>query len=931
LLLAAAGAAAAQINYFGQNKVQYRNFEWQVTRGAHVDLYFYPEEEDLARLALAYAEETVPFLVEKFGHTPSRRIPLIIYASHADFEQTNILPFLPPEGILGVTEYTKQRVAVPFQGNYAEFRHTIRHELVHAFQLSVAMEAFQRYPRGSQGTPLWWSEGLAEFWSAGEDSRDHMFLRELTISGLLPSLRDLTYYYGYVAYPLGGAIHAWLAEEFGDWRVQVLYRDRWKYRTFEEALEGVYGLPIDDLNARYQLYFRRRYFPAVADRSPLEVSARRLATIAIKPVAYRTPGDSVTRLLYLSPRTGYMAIHSMALDEPGSGEPALTGEQSAEFESFHPFSSRIDTREGIAAFSSKYLERDALMLWDLRERRVVGRYQFDELVSILSPAWLPDGSGIVFSGLTVSGISDLYRVRLPEGTLERLTRDPYQDLDPTVSPDGRTVVFASDRTSFGPEGATNLFRLDLASGTVAHLTYGSWRDETPRWAANGRIYFASDRSGVFDIYSVDEAGSGRQETATLSGAFDPQWIESDSVLVYGGFSGLSYGIFRRRSPLPADSAASFTLAEYREDHRWTWPELARTDHVRADPRPYKHRYSLEFAAGDAAVAPGYGSAAGVLFLFSDFLSDHLFLLSVTSFQQSGFGDIVENINGAVTYLNQKRRLNWGVGAFRLRGTFYEGDFETVYNETSWGGIFGVRWPWSRYSRVEAQFRLERSDRFDIVGGNREEPRRIGWLASNYVSFVRDNSRWVPTGPIEGERRNLTLGLTNDLTNGRFDSWQITLDERRYLRLGLQSALAFRFLGYLSEGARPRRLALGGSWGLRGYPMLGNVGGTRALLLNSELRFPLSNFIAIGFPIGVFQFPGVEAAIFNDIGGGWSDDTPARGLLGSAGFGLRMAILYPLVLRLDFGWRYETGDAAGYSLPHLQADRSFVEFFFGFNY
>jgi hemolysin activation/secretion protein len=190
---------------------------------------------------------------------------------------------------------------------------------------------------------------------------------------------------------------------------------------------------------------------------------------------------------------------------------------------------------------------------------------------------------------------------------------------------------------------------------------------------------------------------------------------------------------------------------------------------------------------------------------------------------------------------------------------------------------------------------------------------------------------VPTGPIEGERRNLTLGLTNDLTNGRFDSWQITLDERRYLRLGLQSALAFRFLGYLSEGARPRRLALGGSWGLRGYPMLGNVGGTRALLLNSELRFPLSNFIAIGFPIGVFQFPGVEAAIFNDIGGGWSDDTPARGLLGSAGFGLRMAILYPLVLRLDFGWRYETGDAAGYSLPHLQADRSFVEFFFGFNY
>ena len=157
LLLAVASAAAGQINYFGQNKIHYRDFEWQVLRGAHIDLYYYPEEDELARLALAYAEESFPILVEKFGHTPPRRIPLIIYASHADFEQTNILPFVPPEGILGVTEYAKQRVAVPFQGNYAEFRHTIRHELVHAFQLSVAMEAFQRFPRNRRPAPLWWS------------------------------------------------------------------------------------------------------------------------------------------------------------------------------------------------------------------------------------------------------------------------------------------------------------------------------------------------------------------------------------------------------------------------------------------------------------------------------------------------------------------------------------------------------------------------------------------------------------------------------------------------------------------------------------------------------------------------------------------------------------------------------------------------------
>ena len=53
------------------------------------------------------------------------RIPLIVYASHVDFEQTNILPFTPPEGLLGATDFLKRRVTLPFRGNLAEFRHTI--------------------------------------------------------------------------------------------------------------------------------------------------------------------------------------------------------------------------------------------------------------------------------------------------------------------------------------------------------------------------------------------------------------------------------------------------------------------------------------------------------------------------------------------------------------------------------------------------------------------------------------------------------------------------------------------------------------------------------------------------------------------------------------------------------------------------------------
>lgn len=932
VLMLAAMPAAGQIGYFGQNKVQYRHFDWQVLQGDHVDLYFYPEEREIANLALAYAEESFVFLEQKFGHTPRRRIPLIVYALHSDFEQTNVLSFVPPEGVLGVTEFLKRRIALPFNGNYAEFRHTLRHELVHAFQLSIGSERYRRYPgRGVVRLPLWWTEGLAEFWSAGEDAIDEMVLRDLTISGRMPGIRRLTYLTGGYVYPIGGAIHRWLAQRFGEWRIQVLYRDLWKYSSFEDALEGVYGIALNDLEEELRYHFRQRYYPAISRREPLDVAAEELAETAVKPVAYRMPGEAHTRYLYMSPQTGYMNIYSGDWDRPGEHSVVVPGERTPQFESFHSQASRLDVREGVAVFSSKYLDRDALFFWDLHEGKVVGRYQFPQLVSLLSPSWAPDGQAVIFSGLTESGYSDLYRLHLPSGTLEQLTEDRYQDLDPSYDPEGDAVVFSSARTPFGSEGALNLFVLDLASGSIRPLTYGAWRDEGPRWAPNRRIYFSSDRDGVFDIYSVDPSGRGRRETHTLTGAFDPQWVPEEHALLFGGFHELSLDIFRGTIDTAAAVETAIALPDDVPRPGWTWPELHDSPYSEADPEPYAPGLSLDFAAGDAAIAPGLGSVQGAVASFSDLLGDHNLIVAATSFQGADLGGFLENINATVFYLNQQHRLNWGVAAFRIRGLFYEGDLSTIYSETSAGGLVDVRWPLSRFNRIGAQLRLEHSNRVDNLALVDGDPRRIGWLASNFFSYVHDNTLWLQTGPIDGARTNLTAGISNDLTNGRFDSWVASLDHRRYIRAGLRSALAIRWFGYYAGGARPRRISIGGPWGLRGYPRIGHVTGTRVFLLNHELRFPITNHVTLGFPFGDLRFPGLQGALFVDVGGAWTPRSQGRSALASAGLGLRLPIGFPLVLRLDLGYRFAFGETRGYTLPDLSENRRFADFFFGFNY
>ncbi|HEY3280194.1 MAG TPA: hypothetical protein VGJ83_06745 [Gemmatimonadales bacterium] len=940
LAIALAAPLAAQFGYFGQNKIQYRRFEWRVLRGEHVDLYYYPEEEELGRVALAYAEQSYDTLERRFTHAVTRRIPLIVYASHSDFEQTNILPFIPPEGLLGVTEFLKRRVALPFRGSYSEFRHTLRHELVHVFQLSLSAEVFNRYPRMRQaGLPLWWTEGLAEYFSSGEDSRDEMVLRDMTVAGQLPTLSDLTYAYGGLVYPLGGTIHRYLAERYGEWRVLQMYREIWKYATFDEALAGVYGRSIQALSDEWQYWLRRRYYPSVTVQRPLAITARRLTELAIKPTAYRLPGDTTARFLYFSPATGYATIYAQDVD--GGGKRAVVkGERTEQFESFHFFESRLDVNaQGVVAFSSKYAERDALFLWSLAKGGVVGRYQFPELVSILSPAWVPDGRSIVFSGLSVSGYSDLYRLWLDDGAgrkggrLERLTSDRYEDVDPTVSPDGRTVAFSSDRTPFGPDGARNLFALDLTTGAIRYLTYGHWRDEGPRWSrASGRIYFASDRDGTFQIYSADSSGTGRRETNTLNGAFDPEWVPERQRLLFGAFADLSFNIYLAE-PAGADTGATITLADGGRlpPAEWTWGELSHPQYARADGAPYEKKFTLDFAAGDAVVAPGLGAAQGAVFMFSDLLGDHLVFVGLSSFQGTGLGSLIDNVNGTVAYVNQARRVNWGFGAFRQRGLFYEGDFSSVFEETSYGAFALVRYPFTRFRRLEAEYRVERSDRFDLLTPGVDELRRVGWLASNYLSYVKDNTLWLATGPIDGGRYNVTAGLVNDLSHGRFDSWLFSADVREYLRVSLHSALAVRMLGYASGGERPRRINIGGSWGLRGYPRYGYVAGTRAWLFNAEYRFPITDFLTIGFPFGAARFPGVQGALFLDYGRAWSENTTARGVLGASGLGLRMPIGPPLVLRLDLGYRFHSGDPGFYSLPRSSRGTKFVDFFFGFNY
>jgi len=178
---------------FGQNKVQYRNFNWSFITTSHFNIYFYGNGLDLAQFTAEKGEEAYEQISKHLRWTLRKRVPIIIYHSHNDFQQTNvILPYMQ-EGIGGVTELFKNRVVIPFEGDYEQFRHVIHHELVHAVINDMVYGSAQNVYSGrvKLRVPLWANEGLAEYLSLNWDTQADMILRDLAVHEEMPTVEQL--------------------------------------------------------------------------------------------------------------------------------------------------------------------------------------------------------------------------------------------------------------------------------------------------------------------------------------------------------------------------------------------------------------------------------------------------------------------------------------------------------------------------------------------------------------------------------------------------------------------------------------------------------------------------------------------------------------------------------------------------------------------
>ena len=976
LLLLAAGTSPAY--YFGQNKVNLVPEEWSTLQTMHFDIYYPQGEDEFGRVVALMAEETYYTLKDQLTFPIGSRIPVMFYSSKTNFQSTNIIYPLLTEGVGGFTESLRNRVAIPFDGSYSDLEELLAHELTHAYTNALE-DGVANALRSMRPTsfPFWFSEGLPEYLSiGGESDYNNMFILDMVVNDKLPPLQNLG---GYYAYRLGESFLAYLAGSYGKDKVTEYYYTLRSSNGLDNATKKVFGLEFDDLESRWRYQLKRDFYPLVESQGiPVESLEKR--SDSKKKGAYfnlmpRFSPDG-SRYVWFSSAESRYSVWMGSLHGLSEPRRILKGEATGNIEEFHYFRSNLswfpDNRR--VAFAAKTANGDRIHILDVDRRKIVRSIAPAGMSAIYELDVAPDGRSLVFAGQ--QGMRcDLFLMDMESENLTRITDDLYNDLQPRFTPDGQSVVFASER-SRDPESRRrglfanlnrNIFSLDLAGGELTQHTFEKKDCSFPQVDAKGQnLYYINSDGGVSNIFALDLKGGGRAKvTSVLSGVYSADLSpDSRHLLLANYFDGAWDIYFKDRSldtlrfsayPAPRTVALEDSLLagiDLGELDRYGKREAVKSRRVNPaagfatrDPfltefpsfeytaedslllqrdfsyddrpqtkdnppvvKPYRARFSLDSLWGGLAYSPAVGTIGYVELSMSDMMGDHGIGIN------AGVSGKLEESNLALTYLYLRQRMDYGIGVFNLNDEYFfrevvpgpNNDIWYRYRERQSGGYFLLRYPFSRFLRLEFdQMVYQRGSYLYQLGDSLEVELAsdLDLVYSPGFRLVHDNALYGSTGPLLGWR--LYYDLNTTINDGKIDYVTNYLDWRSYTLFSKRYSIALRGIAGISTGPNHQRFSLGGYYGIRAYG--DNLSGSKKAVLTAELRFPFFEYIDMAFPLPL-TIPNIRGSIFAELGTVFDDFDNFQPFDGSKlkdlklgyGFGPRLDLGY-VILALDVTW------------------------------
>ncbi len=934
LPLAVLIAAPLPAQYFGRNKVQYEHLDFSVLTQGHFSIYHYPEGAsavlDAARMLEGwYAEHS-----RRFGFDIKGLQKVILYDSFVDFQQTNAVPGIISQGEGGVTESLGNRVVLYLTGVYAENSHVLGHELVHAFQYQRLISPGSAVSSG-QPLPLWFVEGMAEYFSKGRsDPLTDMWMRDAVLNKDVPGIDELSSDPGrYFPYRFGQAVWEYVDKGWGENGTRSLF-DESASRGVSAGIEAALGMKYSEFSKKWKDDLTASYTQELAGKSLPGDVGRMLPGIGnglnlgpvISPdgkyIAVFSRRDLFTLDLFLADAASGKILKALASSDTDAHFDALqfidsAGTWSADSRSF----AFVVFQEGDAAIA----------IVDVPSGKLEKVIPFESIDGISNLAWSPDGSLIALSA-TSKAIRDLFLLDPQSGRLTKLTSGWHAELEPAWSPDGKTLVYATDRgAKTGLDSLTfhsmNLGFLDIATHEerIVSIKDGA-RHINPQFSPDGKsVYFVADPDGVADLYRYDldarqffrvtSVATGISGLTELSPCFS--LARGSGELVFSVFNKREYEVhalsLEEAQGTPVSFEGEIPVAFLPDDTARAVEALKETPQPKI-PAPSFSPYFPQFgliavsqASFGLALSPFGPSLGGAVELYlEDVLGDHSIDLAI---QSSG---TLDSFGGQAVYINRTGRVNWGLGIAHIPQdnffllppaafTITPADTGVVDQKIFTEEADFLAWlPLSINRRLEADLGYtfiwyeQKAPVSYYLGGGFAGQDNVSLAAPPPLSlphaslaYVGDYSFFGFTAPIRGYRYRLEV----DQTVGSLIYLTALADARLYLFLKpLTFAVRALHVGrYLGDADDPtlNGFYLGLHDLVRGYdyfsvtsidsagdpasPQVNRLFGSKIAVVNAEIRLPVLGTRELG--LLSFPYLPTDLVAFLDGGVAWTNSEP----------------------------------------------------------
>lgn len=692
LSIALLGISVSKAQYFGQNKVRYKNEKFKVMETPHFDIYYYLKNDKVVKKFAQDAETWYKMHQEIFRDTFFKKNPIILYNNHPDFQQTTALQGEIGVGTGGVTEAFKNRVIMPVMELGSQTRHVLGHELVHAFQYHLLLEK-DSIPLEAVGqTPLWMVEGMAEYLSVGKkDAFTSMWMRDALLNRDIPSLKDLTNSNKYFPYRYGQAFWTFVGSLYGDTTIVPLFKATAKF-GYENGIRYTFGYDDRTLSGLWKNAIEQHYRPMLRpDSSQIKISGAKIidnknagnmnVAPAISPdgkyLAFLSEKDLFGIDLFLADAKTGKIIRKLSSQISSSHIDDFNFLESAG--AWSPDSKKF-------AFSIFSKGRNKMLVIDIANGKTLLNTGMDKVEQFGNLTWSPNGKDIAFSGM-VEGQSDIFSYNFDTKQVTQITNDEYSDYAPSYSPDGKKIVFSSDRAALqsGNLAAVNPINLtiyDIETKALSNVpVFAGANNLNAQFSGDSkRIFFLSNRDGFRNLYEYNLENSNlKQLTDYFTGIsgiteFSPAiTVSRNDDIIYSYYRyqrytlyNSAYSNFRAKDVNANDVNFDAAILPPKENvgvnvvnsNLGNFNRFERTHLDSLRNIPYRPKFRLDYLANSGGVGVstsrfGTGMQGGVMGMFSDIVGQNQIVANLA------INGEIQDFGGMAAYINQASRINWG--------------------------------------------------------------------------------------------------------------------------------------------------------------------------------------------------------------------------------------------------------------------------------